>query len=250
MTRHRITRRRSLALLLAAPAAFAADGPQVLSGGALEPAVEAALALWHGRGGAGAVTYATAPRIAERLAGGERPALVLAPAPFVEGLSRSGALAAPPVPLGAVAVGIALRDGAPVPDTATEDGLRDALLAADAVVFNRASTGLYVERLLDRLGLAERLAPRTVRFPDGDGVLRRLAAGTGREIAFAATTEILLFRGRGVRLLGPLPGAWRNSTSYAAGLLREHAGDEAARGLLTFLASAAARAAMAEAGVE
>ena len=119
--------------------------------------------------------------------------------------------------------------------------MREHLLAADAVVFNRASTGLYMERLLDRLGLASVVDAKAVRFPDGDGVLRRIASGSGREIAFAAATEIALFRERGVRFAGPLPDGLQNRTTYAAALLGNGGGGRSAEAqrLLAFLDSPA-----------
>jgi molybdate transport system substrate-binding protein len=138
----------------------------------------------------------------------------------------------------------------PIPAIRDEASFRAALLDADAIVFNRASTGLYVEGLLERLGLTAALSAKTVRFPDGDAVLRRIAGGTGREIAFAATTEILLFRDRGVQLTGPLPGALQNRTLYAAGLLAMADASDTARQLLAFLETAGSREAMAAAGVE
>ncbi|MDB5376823.1 MAG: hypothetical protein JWR00_1269 [Rubritepida sp.] len=247
------TRRAAAGLILglAAQPAWAVEPAHLLSGGALEPAVSAALVRWRAQGGGEVrVDFATAPRIAARLESGEAPDLVLAPQGLMEGLSRAGRLAGPPVTLGAIGVGIALRDDAPDPAIRDEASFRAALLDADAIVFNRASTGLYVEGLLDRLGLTAALSARTLRFPDGDAVLRRIAGGTGREIAFAATTEILLFRQRGVRLAGPLPGALQNRTLYAAGLLRKADPNDTARQLLAFLETAASREAMVAAGVE
>jgi molybdate transport system substrate-binding protein len=238
-------RAAAFAILGLSPPARAAEMVQVLSGGALEPAVSAVLRLW--RGGEVRVDFATAPNIAARLEAGETPDLVFAPQGLIDGLARGGRLVGPRVRLGAIGVGIAIRANAPDPMIRDEASFRTALLGADAVVFNRASTGLYVEGLLERLGLTTALDAKIVRYPDGDGVLRRIAGGSGREIAFAATTEILLFRDRGVRLAGPLPGALQNRTVYAAGLL---ATTDTALRLLSFLDSAPARQALAAAGVE
>jgi molybdate transport system substrate-binding protein len=249
-----IARRTLIVVSLTTPGAAAAAEPvRVLSAGAVEPALRAALEGWRsGGGGEVAVAFATAPRIAERLASGERPDLVLAPQGLIERLERAGDLAGQPVTVGSVGVGIAVRAGAPVPAIRDEASLREHLLAADAVVFNRASTGLYMERLLERMGLASAIESKAVRFPDGDGVLRRIASGSGdREIAFAAATEIALFRERGVRFVGPLPDGLQNRTTYAAALLGGGGGPSAeAQRLLAFLDSAASRSAMAEAGVE
>jgi molybdate transport system substrate-binding protein len=251
-----VTERRAFLVVSLASigaAAAAAEPLRVLSAGAVEPALAAALERWRRSEGGGevAVTFATAPRIAERLAAGERPDLLLATSRMIDELERAGRLAAKPVTVGSVGVGIAVRAGAPVPQIRDEASLREHLLAADAVVFNRASTGLYMERLLDRLGLASVVDAKAVRFPDGDGVLRRIASGNGREIAFAAATEIALFRERGVRFAGPLPDGLQNRTTYAAALLGGDGGPDAeAQRLLAYLNSPAARSAMAEAGVE
>lgn len=243
------TRRGLAALGLLGSAAHADQPIRLLSGGALEPAVATVMAAWRdGGGGPVEVAFATAPPIADRLAQGERPDLLLAPVAQVEELRRAGRLAAAPVPLGAVGVGIAVREGAPRPPIGDVAALRAALLSAETVVFNRASTGLYVERLLVRLGLAEALAPRILRFPDGEGVLHRIATGRGEEIGLAAMTEILLFQPRGVRLVGPLPAEVQNRTEYAAGLME--GGDARAAQLLAFLDRVNVRAAMRRAGLD
>jgi molybdate transport system substrate-binding protein len=246
--------RRAFAVALLLPFGPAAAGEtlHLLSAGALEPAVAAALERWRSGGGGDVhVAFATAPRITERLAAGERPDLVLAPRGLIERLEGAGKVAANPVTVGSVGVGIAVRAGAPLPAIHDEASLREHLLAAHAVVFNRASTGLYMERLLDRLGLAPAIEAKAVRFPDGDGVLRRIAAGGDKDIAFAAATEIALFRERGVRFVAPLPDGLQNRTTYAAALLGGSGDSKAeARRFLAFLGTPSTRAAMAEAGVE
>jgi molybdate transport system substrate-binding protein len=46
-----------------------------------------------------------------------------------------------------------VRPGAPVPAMATKDDMKKALLEADSVVFNRASSGLYLEKLFRQMGI-------------------------------------------------------------------------------------------------
>jgi molybdate transport system substrate-binding protein len=239
-----LRRRHVLALGLAAAPAAAQGAIRLLSAGALEPGVAELLRLWRARGGA-AVEHGfnTAPRIAERLAAGEQFDILFATRPVIASLGPR--LLAPAHPLGSVGVGIAIRQGAPAPAITDEASLRAAVDAAEAVVFNRASTGLYMERLFARLGLAATVAPKEVRFPDGDAVLRRIAGGTGRETAFAAITEILLFRDKGVAFPGPLPPALQNRTAYEAALLAEPA-----RGFHAFATGAEAKAALVAAGID
>ena len=105
-----------------------------------------------------------------------------------------------------------MRPGVEPPDIGSADALKAALLSADTVVFNRASTGVYVEAMLQRLDIADAIRAKSERLPDGASVMRRLLAGTAqREIGFGAMTEISLFRDRGLQLVGPLPAPQRRS---------------------------------------
>ena len=84
-------------------------------------------------------------------------------------------------------------------------------------MFNRASTGIYVEAMLQRLGIADAVRAKSERVPDGASVMRRLLAGTAqRELGFGAMTEISLFRDQGLQLVGPLPAPLQNFTTYVA----------------------------------
>jgi molybdate transport system substrate-binding protein len=91
---------------------------------------------------------------------------------------------------------------------------------------------------------------KTVRPPDGAGVMERLRQGHGREIGFGAATEILLFRDKGVRLVGPLPADIQNFTTYLASASTAGPNPEGAQAFLAFLASEPARALMRGNGVE
>jgi molybdate transport system substrate-binding protein len=89
------------------------------------------------------------------------------------------------------------------------------VLDADSVIYNRASSGLYVEGLLQRLGLAEQIQAKTKRYI-GTDMIEPLINGKGKEIGFMPLVQILHFRGRGLQLVGPLPADIQNYTSYAA----------------------------------
>src|SRR5207244_11448415 len=119
------------------------------------------------------------------------------------------------VSLGRVGVGVVIRDGAPKPDVSTTEALKRALLDADSVIYNRASSGLYVEGLLQRLGLAEQIKAKTKRYT-GTDMIEPLIKGRGREIGFMPVVQILNWRGRGLQLVGPLPDDIQHYTTYAA----------------------------------
>jgi molybdate transport system substrate-binding protein len=214
--------RRALvaALVLAANAlpASAVD-LRVLSAGAVEPGMRPALAAFERASGHSvAIEFAAAPALRAALKAPPAADVIVVPQAAIDELVASGAeVAGPRAPLGRVGVGVAVREGAEPPDIATAETLKAALERAEVVVFNRASTGVIVEQMLQRLGIADAVHAKSVRVADGASVMRRLLAGTSeREFGFGATTEIVLFRDQGIRLVGPLPAPLQTTTPYVA----------------------------------
>jgi molybdate transport system substrate-binding protein len=229
-----------LLLLLLAPGLAAAE-LRVLSAGAVEPGLAAAL-----RGFTGEplqVEYATAPRLAERIAGGERPDLVIAPLGLLGEWQAAGRVAGAALPIGRVGIGAVVKPGSPEPAITDAASLAAALRAAPAIVINRASTGQAMERLFDRLGLAAELAPKLRRHPTGAAVLEDVLHAPEAALGFAAETEITLVPA--LRALGPLPPGLQNTTAYGAAV--PPGGGGAA--LLDYLGGAEARAAFTAAGI-
>ena len=125
-----------------------------------------------------------------------------------------------------------------------------AVLDAESLVYNQASTGLYMERLLQRRGIAEATAARTKRYANGEAVMEHLIKGSGREIGFGAQTEILLFRDKGLRLVGPLPADIQNYTSYVGVAHAAAANAAGAKAFLEFLQRPETRKLFADRGIE
>ncbi|MEO8753354.1 MAG: substrate-binding domain-containing protein [Casimicrobiaceae bacterium] len=225
---------------------------RVLSAGAVEPGLRAfAQLVTSVTGDVLVIQYNTAPRIAERLAAGETfDILVSPPAVVAQAVKDGKAVASSGVPVGRVGAGIVVRKDAPVPDVATVDALKKALLAADGIVYNNASTGLYLDRLFEKMGILGQLQPKTTRYADGAAVMEHLLKGKGNEIGFGAITEILQYDARGLRLAGPLPAAVQNYTSYDAALMSAASASTPAKAALALLATPAGKAAFVAAGVE
>ena len=227
-----------------APAAMQID---VLSGAAVEPALISAAAIFGERTGIDVkITFATTPEIRRRVGAGERPDVVIAPPAALDELARSETVdGTGRVSLGRVGIGVVVRDGAPTPDVSTTGALERAVLEADSVIYNRASSGLYVEGLLQRLGLAERIAAKTKRYI-GTDMIEPLINGKGKEIGFMPLVQILNFRGRGLQLAGPLPADIQNYTTYAAAPAPKSEGGLA---FVRFLAAPEAKAIFAGVGI-
>jgi len=130
------------------------------------------------------------------------------------------------------------------------DALKHAVLEADSIVYNKASTGLYLERLFERLGVGQQAKAKEARYPDGASVMEHVIKGKGKEIGFGALTEISLYRDKGLQLVGPLPPDAQNYTTYAAAPTPAPANRDGAQAFLKFIGTPAARAALAAKGVE
>jgi molybdate transport system substrate-binding protein len=223
----------------------------VLSAGAIEPGLKAAAAAYQKESGdVVRITFATAPQLRKRIGGGETADVVIAPPAALEEFTRDGKLAALRSGVGRVGLGVAVRPGAPVPDVSSAAALERAVLEAESLVFNRASTGLYFEGLLKKMGIYEKVAPKTARYDTGAAVMEHLLKGKGREVGVGPITEILQFRDQGLKLVGPLPAEVQNYTSYTAAPHAASANADAAAAFVRFLSSPAGKAHFTAAGIE
>jgi molybdate transport system substrate-binding protein len=112
-------------------------------------------------------------------------------------------------------LGVAVRRGAVAPDIATVDAFRRSLLAVRSLVRSKEGTsGLHVEILLDRLGIADAMRGKIVLGPSGR--IAELVARGEAEMAVQQIPELLPVKG--VQYVGPLPGELQLWTVFAAGI--------------------------------
>jgi molybdate transport system substrate-binding protein len=224
---------------------------RVLSAGAVEPGLRAAAAAFQKQSGHGVnITFNTAPEIRKRIGGGDAFDVVIAPPAALDEFAGAAKVTTDRVDLGRVGLGVAVRPGAPMPDISSSEALKRAVLEAESIVFNRASTGIYLENLLKKMGIYEQVEARTTRYGDAAAVMEHVLKGKGREIGFGPVTEILLHSGKGLKLVGPLPPEVQNYTSYSAAPMTAAANAELAKVFVRYLGSAEARALLAAAGVD
>jgi molybdate transport system substrate-binding protein len=224
---------------------------KVLSAGALEPGMKAAAAEFQKASGhAVKITFNTAPQIRKRIGDGEVYDVVVAPPAVIDEFSKAAKLAQDRANVGRVGMGVAVRPGAPAPDISSAEALKKSVLDADSLVFNRASTGIYLENLLKKMGVYDQVEKKTIRYDDAAAVMEHVLKGKGREIGFAPITEILLHRDRGLRLVGPLPAEVQNYTSYAGGVMTGAPSATAAQEFVRYLATPEAKKIFTAAGIE
>lgn len=226
-----------------------ADEIRVLSGGAAQSPLQAALPGFEARTGHKvAIAFAPAGEIAKRVAAGEIYDLLILPDENVEGYVKQGkALADTRAPLGKVGVGVAVNERAPSPDVSTPEALKQALLAAKSVVYidpARGTSGKHFAGVLQQLGIAAEVNAKATL---GSGGYVVAPVGKGEiELGVHQITEILPVPG--VKLVGPLPPALQKWTTYTAVAMPGSKSPDAARAFVAYLTGPEARAIFAPKG--
>jgi molybdate transport system substrate-binding protein len=231
-----------------------ATAVKILSGGAVQRGLEAAAGAFERESGHQLVlTFATAPAIRRNLQNNKNPPdVVLATIELIEELIHDGRIiAGSQAKIGSVQAGVVVRRGALEPDISTAGALKRAILESQSIVYNEGSSGIFVEKLLQRLGVEAEAKSKTLRFADAEGVMRHIAASQfPNEIGFGQITAILMRADQGVKLVGPLPTEIANVTTYAAGVSVMSQDSSLARRFVDFLSAPEARALFKTNGVE
>ena len=188
----------------------------------------------------------------EALLAGEPCDVMIVTDAMVVALQSEGKLGIRPrAPLGRVRTGLAVRNGESIPGIATPDALKASLRAASAIYFpdsQRSTAGIHFASVLDRLGIAEELAPRLHTFPNGATAMRELAASAPGAIGCTQITEIMYTPG--ITLVGPLPDEFELATVYTAAVAMRAAQPVLAQRFIDLLAGPATRAMRADGGFE
>jgi len=217
----------------------------------VEPGLKAAAAAFEKESGHKVkITFNTTPQMRKRVAVGDTFDVIVAPPAAVKEFAKTGKVDGGGVDIGRVGSGVAVRPGAPVPAIATGDDIKKAVLEAESVVFNRASTGIYFENLLKKMGVWEQVEPKTTRYATGAEVMKHALQGKGREVAFGPITEILLEKDHGLVFVGPLPTEVQNYTSYIAVPMSAGTQKDAAQALVKFLGGSVGKPLFVAAGIE
>jgi molybdate transport system substrate-binding protein len=149
-----------------------------------------------------------------------------------------------------VGVGAFGRKGAAKPDISSVDGFKRSMLAAKSIAYpdpaGGGASGIYVASLLERLGIAAEMKPKT-KLSTLATLYESVASGEV-EIGFNQISEILAQPT--VELAGPLPPAIQNYTQFAAGIVTGSTQSDAARALISFLESPAAKTVLKAKGFE
>ena len=217
----------------------------ILSGGAAQGLVGSlALAFKAQTGFDIAGEFGAVGAMADKLRGGMPTDIVILTAALLAKLAEERLVVATSISdVGLVETALAVRAGDPKVVAQDEAGLREALLASDAIFVpdTKASTaGIHVAKVLARLGIADAVAARLKIFPNGATAMRELAAPDAqRPIGCTQSTEIIVTKG--VVLSGSLPPGCELATMYTAGVTTKAAHPSQASALIDLLIGAGQR---------
>ncbi|HWX86088.1 MAG TPA: substrate-binding domain-containing protein [Xanthobacteraceae bacterium] len=227
----------TLAITVAMPQHAAASDFKVISGGAFKQVLNALAAQYEKESGNKLdLIYRTVGQHLKLIKSGQEPFDVAVLTPdAIDGLIKDGTVAAGSrADLARTGVGVVVKAGAPLPDIGSVEAFKRTLTAAKSVAYidpaAGGSSGIYVGKLLERLGIAAEVNAKAKLIQGGE-VASHVVDGEA-EIGIHQISEILAVQG--AVLVGPLPAEIQNFTVYSAGV--GSAAKDGASALVKFLA--------------
>jgi molybdate transport system substrate-binding protein len=186
------------------------------------------------------ITSGTLGAIQDRLLASEATDAVVLPMPTVDRLDQAGKLrAGSRIGLARVGIGVAVRQGAAVPDVSTVEALRKTLLAARSIVHpdpkGGGFTGAHIDRVFERLGIADVVRPKVTLMFAISGGTAAVAKGDV-EIGLFNVSEILPVSG--AALAGVFPVELQNYITFAGAVSADSPAPDQAAAYLRLLAGA------------
>lgn len=191
------------------------------------------------------VTYESSWLLVARIQKGETPDVAFVTQRQADDLIKEGKLGRR-VDLVRSSIGIAVRAGAPKPDIGSVDAFKRTLLAAKSFARNEgADSGVFMAGLLERLGIAEAMKPKSTLVRRGF-VAELVAKG---EVEMAAQQMPELMAVAGVEAT-PLPSEIQHAIVFSAAVPATSDVDDAVNALIKFLSSPEAVAVIKAKGLE
>ena len=226
---------------------------KVFSAGAVKRGVaQVAKEFERATGARVSVEFDTAPKWRKRIGAGETADVIVVPPAVMDEFVKQGKIDTGSRGfVGRSRVGVVVHATAAVPALGDTAAFKRVLLAANAVVYNKASSGLYIAKLMEKLGLDKELGTKIVIVDSGSAIMEAVAAKGPGAIGLAQISEVLVLidKGCAVKLAAPLPDEIQNYTSYDAAAFAASGSGDAARKLAGNFTSDAAKKIFAVTGI-
>ena len=189
---------------------------------------------WRQRGGAEVVIESVGGvEAAKRVQAGEAFDVVVLSADAIDALAAAGrVVTGSRVDLVRSGVAVAVREGAPRPDIASEDALRNAVLSARTLGHSTGPSGVALRKLFERWGIADEIRGRIVQAPAGVPVGTLVASGEV-ELGFQQLSELMHLEG--IDVIGAMPPGLEIVTTFSGGVCAASTQPDAARARLDFI---------------
>jgi len=207
-------------------------------------------AAWQARGGEPvAIESVGGVDAARRVQAGTEPLdVVFLASDAIDRLLAAGrVVAGSKVDLVLSATAVAVPAGSTPPDIGSEEAVRAAVLAAPTLGYSTGPSGVALQKLFERWGIADAVKQRTVQAPPGVPVGSLVARG---EVALGFQQLSELIHVQGIDIVGPLPPAIAIDTVFSAGVVAGSPHADAVRRLLAFMASPEAAEAKRRQGMQ
>jgi molybdate transport system substrate-binding protein len=231
----------TLCLAFASAPAFAAE-LKVISAGAVRGLIAEIIDDYsHQTGQKFDFTIGTTGQLRSIIASGQHADLIIVATPLMAELEKTGKLTSGSrADLGRVGIGVAIREGAAVPDVATPDAFKQALMAVRTIAYTNpaegGTSGIYFSALAERMGIGAAIKQKAVLTRGGREAAIEVAEGRA-EMAVIYVSEAIAVKG--VKVAGLLPEAVQDYSTYAAAIPASSTDPAAARAFISALASPA-----------
>jgi molybdate transport system substrate-binding protein len=186
--------------------------------------------------------------IKKKISDGEVFDLVIVAAPELDAFIKEGKIAAASkVDIVRSSVGVAVKPGTPKPDLSSGDGLKAALLAAKSVGYSTGPSGVYMQSLFEKMGIADQIKAKVKQTGPGVPVASIIRSGEA-EIGFQQVSELI--HEPGIDFLGPIPADVQKLTVFSSGVPAAAKAQTEARLLQKYLTAPAAAPTIKKHGLE
>ena len=234
--------------LLMTHVAQAAEIKLLAAGAIKEIFLELAAPFESSTGNKVVATWAGSADIKKRIGAGEAFDLVIVGAPDVDGFIKDGKMVpGSRVDIAGSGVGVAVKAGAAKPDIGTSEAVKNAILSARMVAYSAGASGVYVQRLFERFGIADQMKSKSKQTAPGVRVAQYLASGEA-DLGFQQVSELV--HETGIDYIGPLPADIQNITNYSSGIPVGSNAPEPAKALQAVLSAPAAAPVIRKNGME
>jgi molybdate transport system substrate-binding protein len=195
--------------------------------------------------------FDTTGALQKRLRSGQTADIILVSAQGMDQLDRDHLiLPGSQTEIAIAKIGVSVRRGAASPDLSTPDAFRRAILGAHSVALvdpkAGGTSGIYLDSLFQRLGIADDVKKKAVWANQGSQVAAAVASGRA-ELGLTFISEML--PNEAVQIAGPLPDSIQSPTVYVVAIPASSKHQKEARAFLAAVSSKSAWPVITKAGL-